>query len=394
MENIRIISVTDIGELSSNDMEAWTNFLQTVNDPRVVFQIPELYFQSVNIEKRVTSLFACLVFRAEHLIGLFTFKIQNVQKSLKFGHFSLGSFNFNEIRSIGSGLLLECSDSEKIMIETEIISAIKHQSSKHNAYVFLEAIERQDLLYSPTNNNTDFTYYDLDCSYTFHLHFKENFDAFMKNKSKKKRHSINKDLRRFEKLFDDQFYIKHSQNGLTGKEFIESASEVLNNSWKKGLVGSIVGSEGFLQQLTILLEKNVARIFVLEIENKPVAFAIGYSYQNNFFYEEIAYDETFAQSGIGSYLTISVVKLLHNEFKREGNQPVFSFGVGDNIYKRKLCDEYIDCKNLMLCSPRTKSSLFFTMKGVLDYMYKFVREVAIKWGIHSRLRAKLKQRNQ
>ena len=394
MENIRIISITNIAELSSKDMYEWNHFLQTVNDPRVVFQIPELYFQSTKVEKRVTSLFACVVFKADKVIGLFTFKIQNVQKTLKFGHLSLGTFNFNEIRSIGSGLLLDCSDSDKVFIKAEIISTIKYQSSKHDAYVFLEAIEAEDLLYSSAKNNNAFTYYELDRSHTFHLHFKEDFDAFLKNKSKKKRHSINKDLRRFEKLFDNQFYIKHSQNGLTGTEFIESAGEVLNNSWKKGLVGSIVGSEDFLHQLTILLEKDVARIFVLEIENKPVAFAIGYSYQNTFFYEEIAYDENYAQSGIGSYLTISVVKIIHNEFKREGIQSVFSFGVGDNIYKRKLCDEYIDCKNLMLCAPKTKISLFFTLKSVLDYFYKFTREVAVKFGIHAKLRAKFKQRNQ
>ncbi len=395
MENIRIISITKIEELSQGDLKAWHVFLKKAGDPRVVFQIPELYFQAVANEERVKSLFSCLVFKSNELVGLYTFKIQHVSKKLKFGHFNLWSFYCNEIRSVGTGTLVDCTKPEESFVELKITHLLQQQAKIHNAYVFFEAIEKNDLLYNPLFKKHDSTYYELDVSQTFHLTFKPNFDAYLQSKNKKNRHSIKKDLRRFEKAFDNEFSIKDSYSGLSANEFIESSSAVLIKSWKKGLVGSIVGSEGFLQQLSALIELDIARIFILEVENKPVAFAIGYSFGNNFFYEEIAYDEVFAKSGIGSYLTISVVKSLHNEMERsEDVTSVFSFGVGDNIYKRKLCDEYIDCKNLMLCTPRSKMSAFFILKSLFDRVYKFTRNIAVKIGVHTKLRAKFKQRKQ
>jgi len=393
VEDIRITLVKDIEELTSSDLVAWRHFLQEINDPRALFQIPELYFQSVANEERVKSLFSCLVFKSNELVGLYTFKIQHVPKKLKFGHFNIWSFYCNEIRSVGAGTLVDCTKPEESFVELKIITLLQQQAKTHNAYVFLEAIEKNDLLYNPQFKKHDSTYYELDGSQTFHLTFKPNFDAYLQSKNKKNRHSIKKDLRRFEKAFDNEFSIKDSYSGLSANEFIESSSTVLLKSWKKGLVGSIVGSEGFLQHLSVLIELDIARIFILEVENKPVAFAIGYSFGNNFFYEEIAYDEVFAKSGVGSYLTISVVKSLHNEMERsEDVRSVFSFGVGDNIYKRKLCDEYIDCKNLMLCSPRSKMSAFFQAKQFLDKSYKLLRNTIISLGLHTKLRQKFKQR--
>jgi len=395
VENIRIISITEIGELLPNELKAWSDFLNEVNDPRAVFQIPKLYFKAPEIEERVNSLLTFLVFKSNELVGLFTFKVQKVQKKLKFGHFKIRSYNFNEIRSVGSGRLKDCTVSEALSIETQIISDLNVQSLFHNAYVFFEAIEQHDLFYLPKKEHRGFIEYELDQSQTFHLTFKPNFESFLQNKSKSKRHSIKKDLRRFEKSFENQFSIKDTHNGLSSKEFIESATAILNKSWKKGLVGSIVGSDGFSEQLTLLIQNGVSRIFILEVNNQPIAFAIGYRFNNNFFYEEIAYNEDFAKSGVGSYLTINVVKSLHNEGVRvEDYNAAFSFGVGDNIYKRKLCDEYIECKNLMLCTPRTEISIFFKLKGMLDYIYKITRTTAVKIGIHTKLRAKFKQRKQ
>ena len=190
MEEIRIISITAIDELTSSDLEAWHQFLQEVNDPRAVFQIPELYFESMTLEDRVKSLFSCLVFKQDRLVGLFSFKIQYVQKKLKFGHFDLYSFYCNEIRSIGSGLLLDCSEQETVNIRLSIIDILEQQATQYRAYVFFEAIEEKDLFFKFSSQTSRFTPYELDCSQTFHIRFQPSFEMFLKNKSKSKRHSI------------------------------------------------------------------------------------------------------------------------------------------------------------------------------------------------------------
>ncbi len=394
MIDFKIKKISSLGELTLEEVELWRSFLTNVNDPRTVFQQPELLFNLPNIENRIYGIINYVVFSEGKIIGIFSFKKQVVNKVLKFGHLTILTKKVDEIRSFGCGKLLEIPLDGQDDIKNTIVDLLKKETLQNDSYVFLEAIEEYDLLYSFQEKR--FTQFHLDESDTYLMYFETDFDAFLKARSKSKRNSIKKDLRRFEREYEGRFAIKIGPVDVSAEEFINKANLILNRSWKKGIIGSIVGSSNFSRQLEILNEFGLVKTFVLEVDNAPVAFAIGYYSEQNFFYEEIAYDENFAKSGVGSYLTISAIKLLHQKIQlnESGTKPIFSFGVGDNIYKRKLYSYKLKSKNLMLCKPSSQIKLFFQTKVVFDYCYKSIRQGLIKLDLHTALRRRFKQRLQ
>lgn len=396
MSNIEIKEVGCIKELSSIQIQLWKSYLEKSNDARTVFQQPELLVELDQVSPNIDKVLNYVIYKNGVISGILSFKKQMVKRFLKFGHLRLFSCDFDEIRSFGCGTLLDCSIDECNEVRATISSNLHVEISKNNGYVLFEALEEKDIFFTPegSSDQNEFKDYLLDPSDTFYMYFESDFSSFLLARSKSKRNSIKKDLRRFEREYEGRFSIKLGPINLSNEDFLNKAHSILNNSWKKGVIGSIVASPNFNDQLEILAENDLVRTFVLEVDNKPIAFAIGYYSGGNFFYEEIAYDERYAKSGVGSYLTISVVKLLHeiNPIGEGAHKPVFSFGVGDNIYKRKLYSFKLKSMNLNLCKPYSKASLFFKSKFILDYLYKLIQKTIIKLGVHTWLRQKFKQR--
>lgn len=382
VNNIRIVTIEKKEDLTSKMQKDWLNHLAAIDDPRTFFQLPFIFFNPLSNNSRVTSTLAYLIYKDETLVGLLTFVEQQVQIKVSFGLFKLMSTTVNELRNIGSGIINYNEDSNNL--KQVIINKLKQRAAINSSQIFLEAIEERDFLYGVTDK--ELKSFQLKESETFLAELEADFDCFLKNKTKSKRQSINKDLKRFEKNYPDRYAIKRNQSN-----FIRDAETILNNSWKKGLVGSIVGKSDFREQYDFLIEQNLVEAFILELDDSPIAFAIGYRVNQHFFYEEIAYDENFAKSGVGSYLTINVVKHLHKE--SNVNTPrYFSFGVGDNIYKRKLYNVKYSCEDRVLVLPNSKASLFLWLKTFVNTLYRGVRQGLLKLGVHQYIRQKLKQR--
>jgi len=326
VNNTNIITVKTRDSLTPVMESDWNQYIEKLNDPRAIFQQLDVFFQNERLIERVNSVIALMIYQDQELIGLLTFIEQKVNTKINFGLVKLFSTVVNEIRCIGSGIVnADESKNEIINITSNMLNNL---TKEHNAQIFLEAIEERDLLYNV--KPLQLKSIQLTKSETFIAQLEANFEAFLKTKTKSKRQSINKDLKKFEKAYSERFSIKHNDNN-----FIDDAKYILNNSWKKGLVGSIVGSANFDKQFNLYQKHNLVQTFVLVVDDEPIAFAIGYNIGLHFFYEEIAYDERFSRSGAGSYLTISVVKYMHS-INETSNNKYFSFGVGDNIYKRKI----------------------------------------------------------
>ena len=383
MNKINIITVKTKNSLTPVMENDWKQYIAKLDDPRAVFQQFDVFFQNEELIERVSSVIALMIYNDDKLIGLLTFIEQRVKTKINFGLVKLLSTTINEIRCIGSGTVHTNENKNEVI--TQISDLLNSLAKEHDAQIFLEAIEDRDLLYhvKPPQLKS----IQLTKSETFIAQLGSSFEVFLKEKTKSKRQSINKDLKKFEKAYSERFSIKHNQDN-----FIDDAKYILNNSWKKGLVGSIVGSTNFNKQFNLYQKHKLVQTFVLMVDNEPIAFAIGYNIGYHFFYEEIAYDERFARSGAGSYLTISVVKYMHS-INETSNKKYFSFGVGDNIYKRKLYSVKYACEDRVLVRFMSKNYAFIILKYAINKCFRGFRAALLKLGIHQYIRQKLKQRS-
>lgn len=383
MNKVNIITVKTKNSLTPVMENDWKNYIKELDDPRAIFQQFDVFFQNEILIDRVNSVIALMIYSGDQLIGLLTFIEQKVNTKINFGLVKLLSTVVNEIRCIGSGIVNDNDNKDEIIDITSNI--LNNLAKEYDAQIFLEAIEDRDLLYNV--KPLQLKSIQLTKSETFIAQLESNFEAFLKAKTKSKRQSINKDLKKFEKTYSERFSIKHNNNN-----FIDDAKHILNNSWKKGLVGSIVGSANFDKQFILYQKNNLVQTFVLMVDDEPIAFAIGYNIGLHFFYEEIAYDERFSRSGAGSYLTISVVKYMHS-INETSNKKYFSFGVGDNIYKRKLYSMKYACEDRVLVSFMSKNYAFIMLKYAINKCFRGFRAALLKLGIHQYIRQKLKQRS-
>lgn len=390
MNSYNLSRIEKMEDLTENQINSWKKHLFDLKDPRTIFQQPEYYFKSVELKSNITSLISYIVEKNNEIVGVFTFKLRTINRVVNFGHIKLLKSDFNELWCFGSGCLTHCNKEEEAKIKNDILSSLKNDMKKNDAHLYFGEMDENDLFYT---NSTDSSvvHFDLDELETFIAKLEDSYDKFLAEKPKKKRHSLKKDISKFERDYEDRYLIRKNGDNLSCDEFMEASKEVLERSWKKGVIGSIVAEENFSTELAFLESLGSAKFYVLEIDEKPVAFAIGYLAGNQFYYEEIAYDESFSRSGAGSYLTLNIVKIMSDE-NNTGHDRFFSFGVGDNLYKRKICNKRLNSMNKMICLPGTKMIRFIKAKKALGSVYGLIRNVGLKLGVHEKLRQRFKKR--
>jgi hypothetical protein len=114
-------------------------------------------------------------------------------------------------------------------------------------------------------------------------------------------------------------------------EFLEKAHEVSGRSWQAKRQGlRIANSEGERRLFHFLASQNAWRSYVLESDQKPLAFVVGIQWRGTFTFDESGFDTAYADQSPG---TVLLYRLLEDLIARDTPQR-FDFGSGDGGHKQ------------------------------------------------------------
>ena len=111
-------------------------------------------------------------------------------------------------------------------------------------------------------------------------------------------------------------------------------------------------------------ERNWLRCYILYCKNVPVAFMVGYQYEDCFFYIDVGYDPEWAKYSVGSVLQLEVMEDL---YRRDNTPTLFDFSTGHGPHKSRFGKESHEEVNMLLL-PNTLGNrmLAIAFRGVDD----------------------------
>ena len=165
------------------------------------------------------------------------------------------------------------------------------------------------------------------------LKLRPSFESYLKEMGTKARANLRREIRQLNQFSGGRLRLVTATAQEDVEAFLIDAQEVSQRSWQHRVIGERVrADEQTTRSLRDLSARGLLRSYLLKIDNRPVAFVIGYQYAGVYSYAEIGFDEELRDYSPGKVLLYLLVEDLH----RLNSPLVLDFGVGDALYKRRF----------------------------------------------------------
>jgi Acetyltransferase (GNAT) domain len=189
------------------------------------------------------------------------------------------------------------------------------------------------------------------------IDFPNNPADYWKKFSKNSRKRFRSDARKFD----------HELLRFTTAEdvprFLERAAKVSSASWQDKRLGEhLSDAPGARRGLEQLAKIGAFRSYVLEHNDRPVAYRIGRQWNGKYTSEKVGYDLGFRQDGVGTLLTFRVLE----DLIAHDTPSVFDFDFGDGQHKRFFGNRQTSSAVVMLVRRTVKNSAIFGAHRLLS----------------------------
>jgi ribosomal protein S18 acetylase RimI-like enzyme len=222
-------------------------------------------------------------------------------------------------------------------------------------------------------------------THRYFIEFKNSFADYLKKFSKRKRHDLRRNIRKYNKLCGHKKPWKEFQQPNEMDEFYRLALEVAQKAYQDRLfAGGLAKKDGFdqfLREITELSENGHPLGYVLFRNNKPIAYMVCIVFNKAVHAISMGYDPEYRKLGPGTLLTYYILEDLFKDM----NYEFFDFGVGDYEFKKLFSTVNYFCANICFFRFRPKNILiiFFHLithifsASILKCSKIFIKKVAI-----------------
>jgi Acetyltransferase (GNAT) domain len=172
------------------------------------------------------------------------------------------------------------------------------------------------------------------------------------------------------------------------KKFLDDAIKISKTTYQWRLLGLGLRNREDLEDLyRFAAEHGWLRCYILYCKITPVAFMVGYHYENCFFYIDVGYDPEWAKYSVGSVLQWEVMEDLY----RHDNTPsLFDFSTGYGPHKRRFGKESREEVNMLLL-PTTPGNRLLAVAwrnvdGLLDLTSRTLDNFGLKQSVTKAIR--------
>jgi hypothetical protein len=224
---------------------------------------------------------------------------------------------------------------------------------------------------------------------SYQLTLEGNFNDYLRSMRRKTRYNLKREVRIFSKFCDDNVKVEKITQPDHVTEFLTNVDKIFRNTWQADTYGYYRrNSDISVDLLKNFSQKGWLRSYILKCCNDPVAFLIGYQYEDKYYYEDPGFDKNWSKFSPGSVLNYYILEDIYKE-----NKPhCLDFGFGDNQYKRVLGNQENDASVSFIVQNWTYGWLIVLFQRLLDYIYGLTHFVLVRCGLDKRIRSLLKHR--
>ncbi len=170
--------------------------------------------------------------------------------------------------------------------------------------------------------------------------------------------------------------------------FLDQLDQIYQETWQAKTFGHVVrNTPAQREYFEELARQGWLRSYLLTGDHGPLAYELGFQYDNVFWCFEHGFRQRWADLGPGSVLTY----LLIEDLFRQNSPKVFDFGFGDLPHKRSFSNSEYDAAAIYLV-PRNGWRLVLSVQRALNGIERFVRGGLIALKIDRPIRKLLKRR--
>jgi CelD/BcsL family acetyltransferase involved in cellulose biosynthesis len=209
------------------------------------------------------------------------------------------------------------------------------------------------------------------------VHFPDPPEDYWKSLSSSRRNSV----RRKAKRFDHRVDVVDAPDQVPA--FLEAARAIAEQSWQGKRLGLGVATEGRVRaSIVAMAELGALRSYLLHHEDEPVAFIMGWQWQDVYQYQRPGYDQRYAGDGPGAILLYRMIE----DLITRRTPAVLDFGYGHAQYKSRFATDHVITGPIAMHSTTLRSRTALTLRRVRDTLDSGVRGALRRTGLYDRVR--------
>lgn len=346
----------------------------------------------LTIHQNTTTPYFIEIKENNELIAIVPFYTEKRPYPLDFGVFKLATFTLSVMKLFGDKIIFIDHDRHSGILECVINCLL---SGKIEFDLLL--VDKIDSEYQPLWVNTfknkklirglNLSILNQSPEIVRKIDFPETYDEYLASLSRKSRYKYKKSFEKFCTMFDGKFHFETFQNQSDVSEFFSYLNDIYKLTWQAKTFGlKERNSDKTIALHKVIAEQNQFLSYVLFIENKPIAFILGYACAQEYLYFEIGYDENFKNIEPGKVLAWMLIDDLYKNHQIKS----LDFDTGENNYKKVLGNKHYYCNKLLLTKSYSAASLLIRVQILLRKTYKLIHKIVVKLGLDGKIRKKIK----
>jgi hypothetical protein len=223
----------------------------------------------------------------------------------------------------------------------------------------------------------------IEWSQHWRLTIPKTSDELFARLSSNHRHFLRRMQKRLLKEFSDRVLFRSVRNVEEVEVISQHMEQVARKTYHRGMGVGYHDSEEMRQRLRLVANSGQLMAFLAYIDRSPEAFWVGSVNADSYYAWYTAYNPCLKNYDLGQLLLVYAIGILATEGVR-----YVDFGLGDALYKRRLCDENWQDGSVSLY-PFSPKGLLLNLSQFAayraNYVGKFLLQRAGVFGVVKRL---------
>jgi GNAT acetyltransferase-like protein len=182
------------------------------------------------------------------------------------------------------------------------------------------------------------------------LNLPDSMDAYLASLSHQTRANVRRYARRLLQDFGDGAHVRVFRHKKDCDEMFADLEIVASKTYQRGLGVGFANEERHRSLISLGLDRNWFRAYVLYLANKPCAFWLGNRYAGTFATGAPGYDPAYAHYNVGTYVHMKMIEDLIDE----GDIRAIDYGFGDADYKQRFGNQHWEERDVLIFASSLK----------------------------------------
>jgi hypothetical protein len=293
----------------------------------------------------VISPYVFCVYEGEKLISILPGRLEHSYLSCKFAYKELYRPKVKSIALIYNGHI---GDKSVAVCEFLIQEILKALSKEKADIALLSHLDIKSNLYNASDSQIPRLLRSYKQKTELHWRFDlpPTIEEVLAMRNAKSRNRIKSYAKKLDKDYAGNVKTEIYTQSNDVDKILSDLETVAEKTYQRGLGAGFRYNEEWRKIMIYGFEKKYLRVYVLYVEDKPVAYGGGFLYGNTLFSSLKGYDPAFSRYRVGTNLMLSMFRDLCslNVVKH------VDYGFGDAEYKRSFSTECIDEQNIYIFS--------------------------------------------